>query len=405
MAHDETRPLSGIKVLDFSKFIAGPICTQYLGAMGADIIKVEDPDGGDGARSIPPFVGDDGATYLAMNANKRSISVNLKSQAGLDIILKMVPEVDVVVESLAPNVADRLGIGADALRAINPKLIYCSISGFGKNGPLGDQPGYEVMMQAFSGLMSVTGEPNSGPLRIAFSPLDQTTGLHALTGVLAALRQRDLTGVGSEIEVSLFETAIALLGWHAQSYWIDGVPPKRVGSGHATLVPYGSFRAQDGDVLIAIGSDNLWRKFCTAADLNAAKDDPRYAKNAGRVALADEVNRLVQDRISEKSIADWTEVFTEHRIPFAPVNDLPTVLNHPQLAAQGLVDEFKHAVGGDMRAVGHPVTFKGLSRSILKPPPLLGEHTDEVLMSLGYSKAEVEALAEQGAISSEIENK
>ena len=398
MDQNDIRPLNGIKVLDFSKFIAGPICTQYLGAMGADIIKVEDPNGGDGARSIPPFVGDDGATYLAMNANKRSISLNLKSQAALDIILKMVPGVDVVVESLAPDVADRLGIGADALMAINPRLIYCSISGFGRNGPLGDQPGYEVMMQAFSGLMSVTGEANSGPLRIAFSPLDQTTGLHALTGVLAALRQRDLTGLGTLVEVSLFETAVALLGWHAQSYWIDGVPPKRVGSGHATLIPYGSFRAQDGDVLLAVGSDNLWRKFCSAAELETAKDDPRYAHNAGRVALADEVNKLVQDRISEKYIAEWTEIFTAHRIPFAPVNDLPPALSHPQLAARGLVSNFKHAIGGNMRAVGHPVTFKGVSRSILKPPPLLGEHTNEVLRGLGYSQEEVEALADQGAI-------
>ncbi len=398
MDQDEVRPLSGIKVLDFSKFIAGPICTQYLGAMGADIIKVEDPEGGDGARSIPPFVGSDGATFLAMNANKRSVALNLKSKAALDIVLKMVPEMDIVVESLAPGAAERLGIGPEALMAINPRLIYCSISGFGRNGPLGDQPGYEVMMQAFGGLMSVTGEPDSPPLRIAFSPLDQTTGLHALTGVLAALRQRELTGRGTLVEVSLFETAVALLAWHAQGYWIDGEPPKRVGSGHATLVPYGSFRARDGDILLAVGSDNLWRKFCIAAELGAAGEDPRFAHNAGRVALVGEVNKLVQDRIAEKTIAEWTEIFTQHRIPFAPVNDLPTVLAHPQLAARELVIDFDHTIGGRMRAVGHPVTFKGVSRSALRPPPLLGEHTDEVLRELGYSGEDLEALADQGAI-------
>lgn len=398
MTPSNLRPLSGIKVLDFSKFIAGPLCTQYLGAMGADILKIEDPDGGDGTRSIPPMVGGDGATFLAMNANKRSLAINLKSQAGLDIVLKMARDVDVVVESLAPNVADRLGIGAEALLKINPRLVYCSISGFGKSGPLGNQPGYEVMMQAFAGLMSVTGEPDSGPLRIAFSPLDQTTGLHALTGILAALRQRDSTGQGLVVEVSLFETAVALLGWHAQSYWIDGKLPERVGSRHATLVPYGGFRACDGDVLIAVGSDHLWRKFCVAAELDALGEDPRFRKNADRVAQAEEVNRLVQERIGCKSTAEWSAIFTEHRIPFAPVNDLRTVLAHPQLAARELVDTFDHPASGRMKAVVHPVSFMGVPRDVLRPPPLLGEHTAEVLASMGYSAGDIAALEKQDAI-------
>jgi formyl-CoA transferase len=366
--------------------------------MGAEILKVEDPDGGDGTRSMPPLHGNDGATFLAMNANKRSLAINLKSQAGLDIILKMVPEFDVVVESLAPRVADRLGIGAEALRKINPRLVYCSISGFGKSGPLGDQPGYEVMMQAFSGLMSVTGEPDSGPLRIAFSPLDQTTGLHALTGILAALRQRDQTGCGTVIEVSLFETAIALLGWHAQSYWIDGKPPERVGSRHATLVPYGGFRARDGHILIAVGSDHLWRRFCIATGLKSAGNNPQFQKNTDRVAHSNELNRLVQERIAEKSIAEWSAIFTEHRIPFSPVNDLPTVLAHPQLAARELVDSFAHSAGGEMKAVVHPVLFGGMSRNVLRPPPLLGEHTAEVLAGLGYSAEDIATLERQEVI-------
>lgn len=398
MAPARMRPLSGLRVLDFTKFIAGPLCTQYLGAMGADIIKIEDPEEGDGTRAIPPMVGSDGATYLAMNANKRSMAINLKSRAGLDIVTRMARDVDVVVESLAPNAAERLGIGSDALRRINPRLVYCSISGFGSGGPLGDQPGYEVMMQAFAGLMSVTGEPDSGPLRIAFSPLDQTTGLHALTGILAALRQRDVTGEGSVVEVSLFETAVALLGWHAQGFWTDGKLPERVGSKHATLVPYGGFRAKDGDVLLAVGSDNLWRKFCVAAELGPSGDDPRFRRNEGRVALADEVNRLVQDRICCKSIAEWSAIFAEHRIPFAPVNDLGTVLAHPQTAARGIVDTFDHPVGGRMSAVVHPVSFAGVPRTVTLAPPLLGQHTGEVLAELGYSAADIERLRTDGVI-------
>jgi len=391
-------PLSGLRVLDITKFIAGPLCTQYLGAMGAEVLKIEDPDGGDGTRGMPPFIGNDGATYLAMNCNKRSLAIDLKTEQGRQIVYEIAATSDIVVESLAPGSADKLGVGWEALAKINPRIIYCAISGFGRSGPLGSQPGYEVMMQAFTGLMSVTGEPNSDPFRVGFSPLDQTTGLHALTGVLAALRMRDTTGTGNYIEVSLYETAAALLGWHAQSYWIDGKLPERCGSRHASLCPYQAFAASDGLIVIAVGSEHLWRRFCAATDLMDMCDDPRFRTNVDRVSHYEETIDRIQARIITQTVAHWTATLSEYRIPNAPVNTLETMLQHPQTEARGIILDFDHPVGGRMHAVAHPVVFGGRSREVSRPPPLLGEHTVEVLAELGYGTESISQLKNNNVI-------
>ncbi len=390
-------PLGDVTVADFTKLIAGPTCTQYLGDLGAHVIKVEDREGGDDLRGMPPFTGTDGAMFFAMNRNKRSIALDLKSAEGLAVADRIIQTADVVVESFGTGVAERLGIGPATLRARFPRLIYCSISGFGRTGPLGPRPGFELMMQAYSGLMMTTGEDGGGPLRIGFSPLDQTTGIHAATGIITALRHRDRTGAGSFVEASLFETATAFMGWHAQAYWMTGELPERPGSGHGSLCPYQAFMAADGYILIAVGSDGLWQRLCDAIGLPEAKDDPRLQTNAGRVANRAETVALVQGRIVERSIDAWMAVFEPARIPASPINDVDRAIADPQVAARGMVMQYEHPVGGAMQAVAYPVLHEGLVREVRYPPPLHGEHTDPILAELGYDPAAVAALRQSGA--------
>ena len=391
-------PLDDILVLDFTKLIAGPLCTQYLGDMGADVIKIEDRERGDDLRAIPPFVGADGAIFFCMNRNKRSIALDLKTPEGLDIALQLIARADVLVESYGTGVTERLGIGHVAMRELNPRLVYCSVSGFGRSGPLGPRPGFELMMQAYSGMMMTTGEADSGPLRIGFSPLDQTTGIHAATGIVAALRMRDRSGKGSYLETSLFETALAFMGWHAQAYWMTGALPERPGSGLGSLCPYQAFMASDGYILLAVGTDLLWRKFCDAVGLEAYRDDARFRTNPDRVANAAETIALVQGVIAARSVDAWMEVMSAAGIPASPVNGIDRALADPQAAARHMLMDYVHPVGGAMKAVAHPVLFEDKERFVRRPPPLHGEHTEAVLRELGIDDQALEALRRMGAV-------
>jgi crotonobetainyl-CoA:carnitine CoA-transferase CaiB-like acyl-CoA transferase len=391
-------PLDDILVVDFTKLIAGPLCTQYLGDMGADIIKIEDLERGDDLRGMPPFVGTDGAMFFCMNRNKRSVALDLKTPEGLDLALQLIAKADVLVESYGTGVTERLGIGHVAMRKLNPRLVYCSVSGFGRSGPLGPRPGFELMMQAYSGMMMTTGDKESGPLRIGFSPLDQTTGIHAATGIVAALRMRDRSGEGSYVEASLFETAMGFMGWHAQAYWMNGALPERPGSGHGSLCPYQAFMASDGYILLAVGSDLLWRKFCDVVGLQDYRDEPRFKTNATRVVNAAETVGLVQDAIGKRSVDAWIEVMNAAGIPASPVNNIDRALADPQTAARHIVMDYEHPVGGAMKAVAHPVLFEGAERVVRRPPPLHGEHTEDVLRELGVNDEALEALRHKGAI-------
>ncbi len=387
------RPLDGIKVVDLTRFIAGPICTQYLGDLGADVVKIEDPVSGDDTRGVPPFHGEDGIVFLANNRNKRSVRLDLKTEAGIEAVRRLIARSDVLVESFGTGVAERLGFGVEQVRAANPQLIYCSISAFGRSGPLGQRPGYELMMQAFSGMMTTTGEPGGGPLRIGFSPLDQTTGIHGLTGVLAALRLRDRTGQGSYVEASLFETAMAFLGWHAQQYWCNGELPQRYGSGSGTSSPYQAFRTTDGYILLAVGSDRLWAKFCRVIGMPERAEDPRFATNAARVERGQETIDLVQGVIGTRGTEEWLALFVAEGIPASPVNSLDTVLSFPQLAERDMILACDHAVAGPLKFIAHPVHIHGTDRAVRRPPPRYGEHTMEVLQELGFSDEEIGRIA------------
>ena len=391
-------PLAGVRVLDLTKVLAGPLCTQYLGDMGADVIKVEPCHVGDDTRRWPPFRGETGAVFLSCNRNKRSLAVDLKSTEGRAIVHKLAAQADVVIESYGTGVAERLGIDYPTLRALNQRLIYCSISGFGRTGPLSHALGYDVVLQAFSGIMGITGHEGGEPIRSPFSPIDQTTGLHAVSGILAALLQRGQSGEGTKLEVSLFETAMAFLGYTFQIYWEKGELPEKCGSGHESLCPYQAFEAADKPVLIGIANDNLWRRFCHAVGRGALADDPRFRTNPDRVAHRPETVGLVQEIIRTRRCDEWIDLLTGLGVPCAPINTLEDVLSHPHTAARGIVLDYQHPALGPLKTVALPIVFNAETRGLAAPPPMHGEHSRAVLHELGYAGAEITRLAATGVI-------
>ena len=384
-------PLTGIRVLDFSKVLAGPLCGQWLGDLGAEVIKIE-PPAGDDTRGWPPFRGGEGAVFLSANRNKRSLVLDLKAEAGRDAARRMAAQADVVIESYATGVAERLGIDAASLRALNPRLVHCSISGFGRTGPLAHGLGYDVILQAFSGIMAMTGERGGGPIRSPFSPIDQSTGLNALSGILAALLERGRTGEGCRLEVSLFETAVAMLGYNLGIYWEKGVLPEKCGSGHESLCPYQAFDAADRPVLIGIASDNLWRRFTAGIGRPELAEDPRFRSNADRVANMAETVALMQVIIGTRTADDWVVFCGEIGIPCSAINSMADMLAHPHTAARGIVLDYEHPTLGPMKTVAQPIQFDGAPRHVAAPPPRLGEDSAAVLASFGFSASEIAAL-------------
>lgn len=395
-------PLAGIRVLDFSKVLAGPLCGQWLGDLGADVVKIEPPGAGDDTRGWPPFRtgggAQVGAVFLSANRNKRSLALDLKTPEGQAAAQRMARAADVVIESYATGVAERLGIGAAALCAANPRLVHCSISGFGRTGPLAQGLGYDVILQAFSGIMAMTGERGGGPIRSPFSPIDQSTGMNAFSGILAALLERGRTGKGCRLEVSLFETAAALLGYSLQIHWEKGTLPEKSGSGHESLCPYQAFEAADGPVLIGIASDNLWRRFAAGIGRPDLAEDPRFRTNADRVANFAATVALVQAIVATESAAHWVEFCGRVGIPCAAIQTLADMLAHPQTAARGVVLAYEHPALGALKTMAQPIQFDGQPRMVRSPPPLLGEHSAAVLDAYGFSAAEIAALRAAGAI-------
>jgi crotonobetainyl-CoA:carnitine CoA-transferase CaiB-like acyl-CoA transferase len=380
-------------VLDLSKVLAGPLCAQYLGDVGADVIKVETVGQGDETRGWPPFPAPGlGTVFLSANRNKRSIAVDLKTAGGREIVHALAKSADIAIESFGTGVAERLGIDAASLRPLNERLIHCSISGFGRFGPLKNSPGYDVILQAFSGIMSMTGDENGGYVRSPISPIDQMTGVHAFSGIMALLYAREKSGQGGTIQVSLFETAMGLLGYNLQSYWERGVQPPKCGSSHESLCPYQAFEAADGPIMIGVANDNLWRKFCSVTDLDAIVDDPRFRTNADRVRHRAETRGHVQLALARRSVKHWYEVLSGIGVPCSPINSIAQLLEHPHTEASGIVVEYDHDRAGRLKAVGHPILINGERRRAGSPPPMLGQHTDEILTELGLSSGSIDQL-------------
>jgi crotonobetainyl-CoA:carnitine CoA-transferase CaiB-like acyl-CoA transferase len=394
------KPLDGIKVLDLSKVLAGPLCAQYLGDLGAEVIKVEAVGQGDETRGWPPFPAPGlGTVFLSANRNKRSIAINMKSDKGRKLVHELARSSDVAIESFGTGVAERLGIDAASLCALNDRLVHCSISGFGRTGPLKNSPGYDVILQAFGGIMSMTGDEGGGYIRSPISPIDQMTGVHAFSGILASLFAREKSGKGAAIQVSLFDTALGILGYNLQTFWERGTQPAKCGSSHESLCPYQAFEASDGPIMIGVANDNLWRKFCGVAGLNAIVDDPKFRTNAERVKHRAETLQHVQSVIATNTVAHWNEALNEVGIPCSPINTLAQLLDHPHTKADKLIMQYDHPAAGRLNCVGHPVTFVGEERAPGLPPPTLGQHTDDVLKEMGLSDATIAELRRDEIIS------
>ncbi len=387
-------PLAGVRVLDFTKVLAGPLCTQYLADLGADVVKVE-PEGGDDTRNWPPFAEGTGAIFTAVNRNKRGIVLNLRHPSGLDVAHALAREADIVVESYGPGVADRLGIGWERLAAVSPKLVYASISGYGTKGPMKDDKGYDLIAQAFTGMLSLTGEPGGPPARSPFSPVDQATGYHAVIGIMGGLMRRDRTGRGAKIEASLFDSATGLLGYFLQNYWLRGTEPERPGSGHESLCPYQAFATADGPIILGVANDGFWHSFCELAGTPSLADDPRFATNGNRVAHRDVLIPMIADILARRSRGDWLANLAARGIPSSPVHSLGELSAHPHTAASGMVLH-----DGDFRAIAAPLRVDGERLPLRRRPPTLGEHSRAVLADLGYEPKTIDALIADGAVGS-----
>ncbi|MDB5743152.1 MAG: coA-transferase family protein [Polaromonas sp.] len=394
-------PLDGIRVLDLSKVLAGPLCAQYLGDMGADVIKVETLDQGDETRHWPPFrdvAGNRaGAVFLSANRNKRSLCLDLKTEAGRGAIYRLAKQSDIVIASFGPGVAEKLGVDALALRACNPQLIYCDISGFGSVGPMREGKGYDVILQAFCGMLSITGEPDGPAVRSPFSPVDQATGLHALIGILAALFRRERSGIGATVEASLFDTATGMLGYFLQSYWERGTEPQKPGSGHESLCPYQVFETADKPLILGVANDTLWRRFCALSKLDDIVDHPDYRTNADRVRNRKATVALVAEVVHQHGRDWWLVALDKAGIPNSPLHTLGELSAHPHTAASGMKFDYNHPVLGKLKGIAQPLRIDGERAQLRRPPPLHGEHSHEILLELGYDEKEIEALLQMNA--------
>lgn len=391
-------PLNGIKIIDLSKVLAGPLSAQYLGDLGADVIKVEPPVSGDDTRAWTPLRGTESASFMAVNHNKRSIALDLKSEPGKQAFYRLLDDADVVIQGFGAGTARRLGVDYDTLKEKAPEIIYCEISGYGRDGPLGGEPGYDVMLQAFSGMISSIGQPDGDCARVSFSPVDLGTGMHAVSGILAALLEKQRSGRGSYIEVSLLDTAMGYMGYMAHNYWASGKVPARMGTAHPSLCPYQVFETRDGSIMLGVGNDRLWKKFCDNAGLQAYADDPRFATNAARVANFDATCELVARTLQSRDTNEWVSSLRPAGVPVSAIHTLADALKHEQVQARNIVVTSQHATLGEVPHIAYPVTLNRQPRGVKRPAPLLGQHSSEILRQAGYDDSEIQALLDQGVV-------
>ena len=400
-------PLSGIRVLDLSRVLAGPWAGQNLADLGAEVIKVERPGLGDDSRAFgPPWIKDrqgrdtkDSAYFTSANRGKKSVTVNLSSPEGQDLVRQLAAKSDVLIENYKFGDLARYGLGYEDLRAINPRLVYCSVTGFGQTGPYRERPGYDFMIQGMGGMMSVTGEPGAEPQRAGVPIADIITGMYASIAICAALAHRATSDRGQHLDLALLDSQIALLAYQNTNFFATGKPPRRIGNLHPNIVPYQPFRCADGEVILACGNDNLYRKFCEAAGSPELADDERFATNGKRVENRDALKRLLDAIFARRTKKEWRELLDAAGVPNGPINDIAQVFAEPQVQARGVRIEVEHPVAGRLPMVASPMRFSATPIEHRTPPPRLGEHTDAVLKEiLGKSDAEIARLRSSGAL-------
>lgn len=397
-------PLSHIRVLELSRVLAGPWSAQTLADLGADVIKVERPGAGDDTRAWgPPWAGDQSAYFLSTNRGKRSITIDFERPEGQELVRKLAAQADVVIENFKVGGLVKYGLDYDSLKTVNPRLVYCSITGFGQTGPYRNRAGYDFMIQGMGGLMSITGqpdgEPGGGPVKVGVAVTDIFTGLYATIGIMGALAHRDRTGEGQQVDLALLDVQVAVLANQAMNCLVGGKAPQRLGNAHPNIVPYQAFATRDGYIILAVGNDGQFAKFCTVAGRPDLAKDERYATNPARVANRKELVALLEELIRTRDSHDWLAALEEVGVPCGPINDLTAVFEDPQVKARNIHQDLPHPTQGSVPTVASPIRYSGTPLVHDTAPPTLGQHTDTVLAeSLGLSGADIAALREKGVI-------
>lgn len=393
-------PLDGVRVLDLTRVLAGPYCTMFLGDLGAEVVKVEQPQVGDDTRGWgPPFAGGESAYFLSVNRNKKSLVLNLKSDEGIELLRRLAKAADVLVENFRPGTMERLGLGEKELRAINPRLVYASLSGFGADGPMSGSPGYDLIVQAWGGLMSITGLPDGEPIKVGVAIVDIVAGLMLGKAIVASLFAREKLGVGQRIDTSLLEAGVACLINTGSNYLVEGKIPRRWGNAHPNIVPYQSFKTADGYLVIGVAGEAIWRRFCQAIGKAELADEPRFAKNSARVENRVELVGLIAEIFLSRDTDTWMRLLNEAGVPCAPVQTIDQVFRAPQVLHREMLVEVEHPTAGAVRMAGIPVKFSATPASIRLPPPLLGQHTEEVLETwLGMGRDDIKELKRKSVV-------
>jgi crotonobetainyl-CoA:carnitine CoA-transferase CaiB-like acyl-CoA transferase len=393
------KPLSGLKVVDLSRFIAGPYCTMKLGDMGAEVIKVETPGKGDDSRALgPPFLEGESAYYLSFNRNKKSITLNLREKEAQEVLRKLIADADVFVENFRIGVTEQMGLTYEDVKKIKEDIIYCSITGYGHNSPYREKPSFDVMIQGEAGLMSITGFPDGPPQRLGVAIADVLGGFHAVEGILLALLVRNKTGKGQFIDVSLMDSIISILTYQAGNYLATGEAPSRVGNRHPMITPYESFETKDGYVIFAVGNQRLWESFIKAMGREELNDDARFADMKSRNQHPAELKAIIEEITRQKNTQEWVEIMEKAGVPCGRIRTIDQVLTDPHVDVREMVVEKEHPTAGMIKLTGVPTKLSLTPGEVTLAPPTLGQHTDEILKSLGYSDEAVGAMKEKGVV-------
>lgn len=390
--------LQGLKVIDMTRVLAGPYATMLLADMGADVVKIEIPGKGDDSRAYGPYVNGESAYFMSINRNKRSLTLNLKNEKAKSILLELIKDADVLVENFRPGTMEKLGMGYDVLKALNPRLIYAASSGFGHTGPYSKRPAYDGVVQAMGGIMSITGEKGGRPTRVGPSIGDVTAGLFTAIGILGALNYRNLTGKGQKVDVAMLDGQVAILENAVARYFATGTSPKPAGNVHTSIFPFQPFETNDGEIMIAAGNDNLFRKMWQVFGNESVADDERFKTNPLRGENYDAMVELITIETKKKSTKEWQLLLDEAGVPNGPINNIEMIVNDPQIKHREMIVTVEHPVAGTTHIPGVPIKMSETQGTIRKAAPVLGEDSDDILSSLGYTAEQIQQLRDEGAI-------